>query len=32
MIDARKGIIPKLGNNDPLYRNKWGETVAIVLA
>ena len=31
MIDARKGIIPKLGNNDLLYRNKCGESVASVL-
>ena len=31
MIDARNGIIPKLDNNDPLYRNKYGETVASLL-
>ena len=32
MIDARKGIIPEIRNNDPLYRNKYGDTVAIILA
>ena len=31
MIDARNGIIPKLGNNNPLERNKIGDTVAIIL-
>lgn len=32
MRDARYRIIPELKDNDILYRNKWGETVAIVLA
>ena len=32
MIDAKNGIIPELGDNDPLYRNKYGETVAMILA
>ena len=32
MIDARNGIIPELRDNDPKYRNKYGETVAIILA
>ena len=31
MIDARNGIIPELDNNDPLYRNKNGDTVASLL-
>ena len=31
MIDAKKGIIPKLDNNDPKYRNIDGETVASLL-
>ena len=32
MIDADNGIIPNLGNNDPLYRNIHGNTVAMILA
>lgn len=32
MIDAEKGIIPELCNNNPLYRNKEGNTVAMILA
>ena len=32
MIDARNGIIPELGNNNPLERNIDGETVAMILA
>ena len=32
MINAKNGIIPSLGNNDPLERNKHGETVAMILA
>ena len=32
MIDARNGIIPELGDNDPLYRNIDGDTVAMLLA
>ena len=32
MIDARKGIIPNIGDNDPEYKNINGETVAILLA
>ena len=32
MIDARNKIVPILGNNDPLYRNKDGNTVAMILA
>ena len=31
MIDAKKGIIPKLDNNDPKYRNIDGDTVATLL-
>ena len=31
MIDAQNGIIPELGNNDPLYRNIDGDTVATIL-
>ena len=31
MIDARKGVVPELGDNDPLYRNIEGETVAMIL-
>ena len=31
MIDARNGIIPELGDNIPEYKNKHGETVAIIL-
>ena len=31
MIDVNKGIIPELGDNDPLYRNIKGETVASLL-
>ena len=29
---AEKGIIPELGNNDPLAKNNYGQTVAIILA
>ena len=32
MIDARNGIIPDINNNNPLERNKHGETVAMILA
>ena len=32
MIDAMNGIIPKLGNNNPYDRNKYGKTVAMMLA
>ena len=32
MTDAWNGIIPKLDNNDPLCRNKYGQTVAMILA
>ena len=31
MIDARNGIIPELGDNNPLERNINGDTVAIIL-
>ena len=31
MVDARKGTIPELANNDPNYQNKYGETVASIL-
>ena len=31
MIDAKKGIIPKLDNNDPKYKNIDSETVATLL-
>lgn len=32
MINARNGIISELENNDHLYRNKKGNTVALLLA
>ena len=32
MINARNGIISELENNDQLYRNKEGSTVALLLA
>ena len=32
MIDANNRVIPELNNNDPLYRNKEGNTVAMILA
>ena len=32
MIDARNGIVPEIGDNDPNYENKNGETVAMILA
>ena len=31
MIDARNNIIPNIDNNDPIYRNKDGNTVAMIL-
>ena len=31
MIDADKSIIPELGNNDPMYKNIYGDTVALIL-
>ena len=32
MIDAKNGIIPELGNNNPSYQNKNGETVGLILS
>ena len=32
MMTARNGIIPELNNNEPSERNKYGETVAMILA
>ena len=32
MLDAKNGIIPELGNNNPLYRNINGDTVAMLYA
>ena len=32
MLDAYNGIIPELGDNDPLYTNVNGYTVANALA